>query len=277
MDTWNKFKKRPVNVISLAIICALIAFSFILPLFLDTKIDNIDLFNISSSPGNGHLLGTDEIGRDVFTRLAYGGRVSLSVGLFATALQVVIGVTLGIIAGYFGGVIDALIMRLTDIVMCFPFFIIAISLSVIIGANMLNIILIIGLLSWTEIARIVRARVLSIKEMEFIEASKALGLTDFEIIKEHVVINVIPQIVVYSTLAIASAILVEASLSFLGMGITPPTPSWGNMLSAAQSMRVLTTQWWSWIPPGILVLLTVSSINIIGDGLKKVLDPEDTI
>lgn len=275
MSVWNKFREKPINLLCLTIIIILFLFSFIFPLFLQTKLDAIDMYSISAAPGNGHILGTDEIGRDVFTRLAYGGRVSLTVGVLATCLQVFIGVTLGVLSGYFGGIIDSIIMRLTDIIMCFPFFIIAISMSAVLGASMLNIILIIGMLSWPEITRIVRAKVLSLKETDFIMASKAIGLNSFEIMTKHLLPNVFPQIVVYASLGVASAILVEASLSFLGMGVVQPTPSWGNMLSAAQSMRVLTTGLHMWVPPGIMVLLTVLSINIIGDGLRNIVNPEE--
>ena len=267
-------KKNKLILIGTSILIILIIASFIGPLFIKQDISSVDLYNISSPPSGEHLLGTDDLGRDVLARLLYGGRVSLLVGVFATMLQVMIGTILGVLAGYFGGAIDAIIMRIVDIVMCFPFFIVAIALAAIVGPSVVNLIIIIAILSWTDIARIVRAEVLSIKERDFIMASKAIGFNNLDIILKHIIPNVLSSILVATTLSMATAILMEASLSFLGMGVKPPMPSWGNMLTAAQNMRTLSSEWWLWIPPGFMIIISVLAINFLGEGLRRKLDPK---
>ena len=183
-----------------------------------------------------------------------------------------IGVTLGAAAGYFGGVTDKVIMRMVDIIMCFPFFVIAVALAAVIGGSIWNLILIIGMLMWPGIARIVRTEVLTIRDNEYIMAAKALGLSPVQIIVKEVLPNVFSSILVASTLAVANGILMESTLSFLGLGVRPPAPSWGNMLVAAQNMAVLKNQWWMWIPAGAAVVLMVLAINFLGDGLRDALD-----
>ena len=175
----------------------------------------------------------------MFSRLLYGGRVSLAVGIFASLAEIAIGVSLGSVAGFYGGAVDSVIMRITDIIMCFPFFIVAIALAAMVGPSMTNLIFIIAILEWTKIARIVRAEILSLKNRDYIKAARSLGLGNIRIIIKHVLPNTFASIMVFSTLAIANGILTEAALSFLGLGVRPPQPSWGNMLAAAQSMRVL--------------------------------------
>ena len=270
----RRFSKNKLAVFGLMVIALLILASLAAGVLTPFGRDDIDLYNIETAPDGQHLLGTDELGRDVLTRLLYGGRVSLTVGILASLIQISIGSVLGAVAGFFGGKVDAVIMRITDIIMCFPFFIVAIALAAIIGPSMMNLIFIISILEWTKVARIVRAEVLSLKERDFIQASRSLGLTRLDIIRRHIFPNTFSSIMVFATLAIANAILTESALSFLGMGVTAPQSSWGNMLSAAQSMRVLQYEWWMWIPPGALVFLTVISINFLGDGLRDALDPE---
>lgn len=271
---WMKLKKNKLALLSIVILSIFIVASILAPLIAPYEIDEIDLDNIEESPSSQHLLGTDDLGRDVLSRILFGGRISLTVGIVASIMQITIGVSLGAIAGYFGGIVDSIIMRVVDIIMCFPFFIIAIAMAAVLGPSMNNIIIIVGVLYWTRVARIVRAEVLSLKEREYIEAAKAFGLNPWEIIKNHILPNVMAPVLVYATLAIANGILTEASLSFLGMGVKPTIPSWGNMLSAAQSMRILKSKWWMWMPPGTMVLLTVLSINFLGDGLRDALDPK---
>jgi peptide/nickel transport system permease protein len=271
---WMKLKKNKLALISIVILTLFIVASLLAPVIAPYEIDEIDLDNIEAAPSADHILGTDDLGRDVFSRILFGGRVSLTVGIVASIMQITIGVSLGAIAGYFGGFVDSLIMRIVDIIMCFPFFIIAIAMAAVMGPSMTNIIIIVGILYWTRVARIVRGEVLSLKEREYIESARAFGLNPWEIIINHILPNVMAPVLVYATLAIANGILTEASLSFLGMGVKPTIPSWGNMLSAAQSMRVLKSKWWMWIPPGTMVLLTVLSINFLGDGLRDALDPK---
>lgn len=268
------FGKNKLALVGLILLLLFVILAILAPVITPYERDTIDLSMIEAAPSRQHLLGTDELGRDVLTRLLYGGRVSLGVSLAATLLQLIIGVTLGAIAGYFGGFIDNMIMRLVDIMMCFPFFVIAISMAAIMEQGVVSLVIIIGILQWTNIARIVRVEILSLKQREFIEASRVLGLNSFEIIKKHLLPNTLAPLIVYTTLAIANGILLEAGLSFLGMGVKQPQPSWGNMLTAAQSMRVLTSQWWLWIPAGLMVFLTVLSINFLGDGLRDGLDPK---
>lgn len=270
----NRFLKNKLAMIGFIILTIFILASILAPILSPYSRDSIDLMNIESHPGLKHILGTDELGRDVFTRLIYGGRVSLGVALSATVMQLAIGLTLGCISGFYGKWIDNVIMRIVDTVMCFPFFVIAISIAALIGPSALNVILIIGLLQWTGVARIVRAEILSLKHSEFIEAARAMGFSNFEIIRKHLLPNISSPVIVNATLSVAQGILMEAGLSFLGLGVKQPQPSWGNILSAAQSMRVLQYEWWLWIPAGLLVFLSVLSINFVGDGLRDALDPK---
>lgn len=269
-----KFFKNKLAVCGIIVIIILVLLSILAPLLTNYTISETDLFSIKMPPSKEHILGTDELGRDVFTRLMYGGRVSILVGLSAMILQVSIGVLLGAAAGYYGGIVEKIIMRVIDIIMCFPFFVIAVSIAAIFGAGIKNLIIIIGLLMWPNIARIVRAEILSVKENDYILAAKAMGLSSFEIIRHHILPNVMSSILVAATLAIASGILTEASLSFLGIGVKLPQPSWGNMLISAQNIGTLQREWWLWIPAGSLIILMVLSINFVGDALRESLDPK---
>jgi peptide/nickel transport system permease protein len=232
---------------------------------------------IKVAPGDGHLLGTDAIGRDVWARLVYATRVSLSVGLISVSIYSVIGTILGAIAGYYGGVIDRVIMRLTDVVMCFPTLIIIITVVALIGPSLTNIMIVIGLLSWPSIARLVRGQFLSLREQEFATAARCLGLPSSRIIFRHLLPNCVGPITVAATFGIAGAILTEASLSFLGLGVPPPEPSWGQMLSDAQKLSVLSDMPWLWVPPGLMISITVLSMNFVGDGLRDALDPKQVM
>ncbi|MEW9078563.1 oligopeptide ABC transporter permease [Terrisporobacter glycolicus] len=272
--SFRKFKKNKLAVVGVFIIAALVLLSICAPLLTDYTISQTDLFNIKMAPNSEHILGTDDLGRDVFTRLLYGGRVSIIVGIASMTVQLVIGVIMGAIAGYFGGIAEKIIMRIIDVIMCFPFFVIAVSVAAVVGPGVKNLIIIIGFLMWPNIARIVRAEILALKENDYIMAAKAMGLSSFEIIKSHILPNIMSPILVAATLAIANGILTEASLSFLGIGVKLPQPSWGNMLIAAQNIGTLQREWWLWIPAGSLIILMVLSINFVGDGLRDALDPK---
>jgi len=239
--------------------------------------DEMDLYGIEAPPSSEHWLGTDEIGRDVLARLLYGGRVSMMVALAAVFFQAVLGLLLGSIAGYKSGIADMLIMRVTDIIMCFPFYAMAITLAAILGASSWNVILIIGVLHWTGIARLVRAELLSLRESGYVQAAKSMGVNSFTVIYRHLLRNAYAPIIVNLTLAVANAILAEAALSFIGLGVKQPQPSWGNMLSAAQSIRVIDYEWWLWVPPGLTIVLMVLAINFIGEGLSRVLNPRPAV
>ncbi|MFL0167302.1 oligopeptide ABC transporter permease [Candidatus Clostridium helianthi] len=273
----TRFLKNKLAAIGFCLLSIFVLAAIFAPFLSSYGRDSIDLMNIESQPSLKHLFGTDELGRDVFTRLLYGGRISLGIAVSATVLQLLIGVTLGCISGFYGGWIDNAIMRIVDTIMCFPFFVIAITVAALAGPSVWNVILIIGLLQWTGVSRIVRAEILSIKQSEFIEAARAMGLNSFEIIINHLLPNTLSPVIVNATLAVAQGILMEAGLSFLGLGVKQPEPSWGNILSAAQSMRVLQYEWWLWIPAGVLVFLSVLSINFVGDGLRDSLDPKMNI
>ncbi|MGD9712180.1 MAG: oligopeptide ABC transporter permease, partial [Thermomicrobiales bacterium] len=233
----------------------------------------IDLQAYRLGPNSDHWLGTDTAGRDVFTRLLYAGRVSLSVGLVAVSIYTVIGVVLGALAGYFGGWVDSVIMRLADVVLSFPSLIIIITLASVLGPSIYNVMLAIGLLGWPPIARLLRGQLLSLRETEFILGARSIGSSDMRLIFRHMLPNAMAPVLVAATFGIAYAILIEAGLSFLGLGVQPPTPSWGNMLTDAQQLTVLESMPWLWLPPGAMIALAVLSINFIGDGLRDALDP----
>ncbi|MGK0468511.1 oligopeptide ABC transporter permease [Clostridium sp.] len=229
----------------------------------------------SAAPSMQHILGTDQVGRDVLSRLIYGARVSLTVGLGTVAISVSIGTILGLVSGYFGGKIDMLIMRVTDVFMSFPDIVLILVAVSIMGPGLINIIVVIGLLRWPSVTRLVRGNVLSIKKMDFIKSAIVLGLSTPRILFFHILPITIAPVLVNATSGMASAIITEASLSFLGMGVQPPMSSWGNMITDAQSITVLTSQPWLWLPPGLLIVLCVLSINFIGDGLRDALDPKN--
>jgi peptide/nickel transport system permease protein len=236
-----------------------------------------DPYNVTNTfsgpPSSEHWLGTDQVGRDVLSRLIYAARVSLLVGVGSVAISTVIGVILGLISGYYGGKTDMIIMRVVDIMMSFPPILLVLVAVSIVGPNLTNLILIIGFIAWASVARLVRGSVLSLKQMDYIKASVALGISTPRILFSHILPNVMAPVLVHATFFMAAVIIIEASLSFLGAGVQPPTASWGNMLTSAQSLTVLTSQPWLWVPPGLMIFITVLSVNFIGDGLRDALDP----
>lgn len=235
--------------------------------------DRPNIFMAEQPPSARHWLGTDELGRDVFTRLLHGGRISLTVGLVAVAIYMAIGVLLGALAGYYGGMTDSIIMRITDVVMVIPFFPLALTMAAALRPSVYNTMLVIGLLGWTGICRLVRGEFLTLRRRDYVEAARAVGATDSRIIWRHLLPNALAPILVAATLGVGGAILSEAGLSFLGFGVQQPTPSWGNMLSAALSLRVLLLQPWLWLPPGLTIFIAILSINLVGEGLRDALDP----
>lgn len=272
--TIRRFLRNRLAVFGLIVLIVLSLASAFAPLLATHSMDELDLRNTNSKPTALHIMGTDEVGRDTYSRLLYAGRVSLSVGVVSTMISVAIGAVLGALAGFFGGTVDGVIMRIVDIFMCFPFFVIAITLAAILGPSIWNVMFISGVLGWTSICRIVRAEVLSLKTREFVEAAKALGVSNWKNIIGHVIPNTFSLIIVYATLGIASGILSEAGLSYLGLGVKQPQPSWGNMLASAQSFVALQQRWWQWVPAGLLVFITILAINFVGDGLRDALDPK---
>lgn len=230
----------------------------------------IDQNNLLMPPSGQHLLGTDSLGRDLLSRLIYGARISLAIGLIAVGIATFVGLIMGSIAGFYGGFTDALIMRLVDIMLCFPTFFLILAVVAILEPSIFNIMAIIGLTSWMGTARLVRGEILSLKEREFIQAERAMGATNFRIISCHLIPNAIAPVLVSATLGIAGAILLESGLSFLGLGVQPPTPSWGNIL--IESKSTLGVAWWITFFPGTAILITILGFNFIAEGLKKFLD-----
>jgi peptide/nickel transport system permease protein len=233
----------------------------------------VDLAFFRKPPGPGHPLGTDSAGRDVLSRLLYAGRVSLTVGLVAAGMSTFIGLVLGAISGTAGGWVDMFIMRLADVVLSFPALVVIIVVVALIGPSMQTIILGIGLFYWPTACRIVRGLALSLREQDFVLAARALGARPESILVRHIIPSVLSPLTVTLTFAVAQAILLEAALSFLGLGVRPPQPSWGNMLSDAQSLTILESMPWLWLPPGVAIAVTVLAVNFIGDGLRDALDP----
>jgi len=225
------------------------------------------------SPSGSHLLGTDDLGRDVFSRMLYGARISVSVGFFAALLTVIIGSLFGLLSGYFGGVIDSVLMRFTDIMLCFPTFFLILLVIAFFEPNIYNVMIVIGLTSWTGLARIVRAEVLTVREREFVLASKMLAVSRFRLFFVHILPNVISPIIVYCALGIGGAILTESGLSFLGLGVQPPMSSWGQILM--QGKDYIYTAWWLSLFPGAAILITVLSFNLIGEALRDAFDPKN--
>jgi len=270
----KKFFKHKLAVFGLIVFSLIVLMALCAPLLAPQSPYSVN-GDFADQPSAEHLLGTDQVGRDLLSRLIYASRVSLAVGIGAVAIYVVIGTILGAVAGYFGKWVDMVIMRLTDVFMSFPYLMVILVLVSIMGPSLLNIILVIGLLGWPSVARIVRGSVLTIKEMDYVKAGVALGLPSWKILFQHILPNCLAPILVNATFGIASSIILEASLSFLGMGVQPPTASWGNMLNEAQSLTVLATQPWLWLPPGLMILLAVLSINFMGDGLRDAMDPKN--
>ncbi|MCD4812587.1 ABC transporter permease [bacterium] len=268
---WKKFLKKRLAVIGAGIVALLVLMSLAAPFLSPYAPDQQDLTMRLKPPSMTHVLGTDEYGRDVFSRMLYGGRISLSVGLVAVGISLLIGVILGAVAGYFGGWVDQLIMRTVDIVLCIPTLFLILMLIVFLGPNLLNIMIIIGLTSWTELSRLVRAEFLSLRQRDYIQAARAIGVRDKRIIFGHILPNALAPVFVSATFGIAGAILLESGLSFLGLGVQPPTPSWGNILTSGKDY--ITHAWWLTLSPGIAIFLTVLGYNLLGDSLRDILDP----
>lgn len=272
---FRRFLKNKAAVVSIFVLAIIILLCLCAPLLTDYDPIEYDLLKIDQKPSSEHILGTDNSGRDVFSRLLYGGRISIIIGFSAMFFTLVIGVTLGAIAGYYGGKVDNIIMRITDIFMILPFLVLVLVIVAILEKVTIQIfVTIIALTSWPSLTRIVRGSFLSLREREFVLGARAIGASDFRIIFRHFIPNAIGPIVVNATLMVATYIVIESGLSFIGFGIPQPTPTWGNMLSSALSVRVLQYHPEQWVPPGLMILLTVLCINFIGDGLRDAFDPK---
>ena len=268
----RRFRYHKAGVISFWIVVVIAALAILAPVIAPYAPDAINP-EFSAAPSAAHWLGTDQIGRDVLSRLLYGTRTSLLVGVAATLISTVIGVLLGLLAGYVGGAVDQIIMRITDMVMSFPYILLILVASVIFKPGLNSIILILGFVDWPGVARLVRGDVLSLKKREFVQGSRIAGMTKSYIMFSDILPNVMGDILVFATTVMATSILDEAALSFLGLGIQPPMASLGNMLNGAESVTVLTTMPWLWVSPGLLIIVLVVSVNFVGDALRDALDP----
>ncbi len=253
-----------------AIVLAMFAMAMMAPL-VGRDPGAIDIANRLQAPGLAFPLGTDDLGRDVLARILYGARISLLVGFVAVGIATFIGIVLGALAGYYGRWIDALIMRFVDIMLCFPTFFLILAVIAFLQPSIWNIMIIIGLTGWMGVARLVRAEFLSLRERDFVMAARALGARDARIIFRHILPNALSPILVSATLGVAGAILTESALSFLGIGVQPPTPSWGNMLISGK--QTLGTAWWLSVFPGLAILVTVLGYNLLGEGIRDAMDP----
>jgi peptide/nickel transport system permease protein len=270
----RRFLHHRPAVIGLAILAAIAITALAAPVLAPYAPTTIDADAFQAAPSRAHVLGTDSVGRDVLSRVIYAARVSLTVGVLAVSIYAAIGTTVGALAGYHGGALDVLLSRLMDIVLSFPpLVIILFAVSVFGRPSLWNVIIVLGLLGWPAVARLVRGQLLTLRDQEFVHAARASGASDARVIERHLLPNALAPVLVAATFGTANAILVEAALSFLGMGVQPPTPSWGNMLTDAQSLTVLERMAWLWLPPGVMILISVLAINFVGDGLRDALDP----
>ncbi len=270
---WQRYRRHKLAVMGLIFLGLAVFIAIFAPWLGTIDPTKTSLMDSLKPPSREHWLGTDLSGRDVWSRIAYASRVSLIAGVASTLLASLIAIILGTISGYYGGIIDNIIMRVTDVIMCIPDLIIIMALVSVLGPGLLNIVIAIGVLGWTGKTRLLRAQILAVREKEYVTAARCSGASNRRIMLRHVLPNSFSPILVAGTLSVAGAILTEASLSFLGFGILPPSPSWGEMLNAARSFTRLQENPWIWMPPGIMILLTVLAINFIGDGLRDSLDP----
>jgi len=269
---FRRFKRHHLAAVSLIVVVIIGGAALFAPVL--APYDPTALVGpFAAPPSLEHWLGTDQIGRDVLSRILYATRISLLVGIMATAISTAIGVVLGLVAGYFGGVIDMVIMRFTDMVMSFPYILLVLVAASIFQPGLWNIILILGFVDWPGIARLVRGNVLSLREENFVKGNIVSGMPVGHILFSEILPNTMAPILVYATSVLAISMLDEAALSFLGMGVQPPAASLGNMLNGAQSLTVLTGQPWLWLPPGLVIVILVVAINFIGDALRDALDP----
>jgi peptide/nickel transport system permease protein len=272
---WREFGRRLLRNRLAAAGGAIIAFFFLVSafpvLFASHPPNRIDIVQILRPPSPDHPLGTDDLGRDVLARMAHGARISLSVGFAAVGIAIAIGLVVGLLAGYYGGWIDAVLMRFVDMMLCFPTFFLILSVIAFIGPSIWNIMVIIGLTGWMGVARLVRAETLSLKERDFVAAARAQGAGDVRIVFRHILPNTLAPILVAATLGVAGAILTESALSFLGIGVQPPTPSWGNILTSGKDN--IEFAWWLSLFPGLAILVTVLGYNLLGEGIRDAADP----
>ena len=270
-DFWYRFSKNHLAVAGSAVVVLLFALSILAPWISPYDPAAIDLKNILQPPSAQHWFGTDQLGRDVLSRMIWGAQISLKVGFVSTGIAIFIGTILGAVAGYYGRWVDAVIMRFVDIMLCFPTFFLILAVIAFLEPSIWNIMVIIGATGWMGITRLVRADFISLKERDFVQAARVIGASDARIIFIHVLPNCMASVLVAATLGVAGAILTESALSFLGIGVQPPTPSWGNILTAGKDN--IDIAWWLSLYPGLAILVTVLGYNMLGEGIRDSLDP----
>ncbi|QDX94168.1 ABC transporter permease [Brevibacillus laterosporus] len=280
-QSFKKLQKNKVSIVGLCFLVLIFLFCFIGPLLSPYSLGKINAAMINKPPSMSHWLGTDNLGRDILTRLMQAGRISLTVGLASMVLSVFLGTLLGVIAGYFRGWVDSIIMRVSDILMTIPelpmLFILAAVLSewkVPSNYRLYIVMIMLSIVGWAGLARLVRSQILSLREQEYIQAAKILGLRNSRILFRHLLPNILPLLIVVATLRVGGAILSESTLSYFGLGVVPPTATWGNMIDSANTLIDFQKRPWLWIPPGLAIFVTVISINLLGDGLRDALDPK---
>ncbi|MCX8084182.1 MAG: ABC transporter permease [Calditerrivibrio sp.] len=265
-------KKNKLFLFGISIILFFALVALLAPIIAPYDPTEINLTNILNPPSSKNLFGTDELGRDVFSRVVYGTRISLSVGFISVGISVIIGTAIGLISGFFKGWVDVILMRIVDIALCFPTFFLILAVIAFLKPSIYNIMMVIGITSWMGVARMVRAETWSITERDYIIAAKVSGLKKRVIIFKHILPNVVSPVLVSATLGVASSILVESALSFLGLGVQPPTPSWGNIITSGKDNIMFA--WWLSLFPGLCILLAVLGFNLTGEGLRDILDPK---
>jgi peptide/nickel transport system permease protein len=253
------------------VVIVLLLLSLLAPWIAPHNPTEINAWHVLSPPSGSHWFGTDELGRDVFSRVLYGARISLKVGFVAIGIAVVVGSAVGLVAGFYGGWLDSLLMRGVDIMLCFPAFFLILAIITFLEPSIWYIMAVIGLTGWMGVARLVRAEVLAIREMDYIMAARCIGCSDLRIILRHILPNALSPVLVAATLGVAGAILTESALSFLGIGVQPPTPSWGNILTSGKDY--IEFAWWLSLFPGLAILITVLAYNLLGEGIRDALDP----
>jgi peptide/nickel transport system permease protein len=268
---WPRFRRNRFAMAGAVVVAGLFLLSLLAPFITPSDPNTIDAYHVLLPPSTSHWMGTDELGRDVLTRVIYGARISLKVGFVAVGIAITIGTMVGLFAGFYGGWVDSLLMRFVDIMLCFPTFFLILAVIALLEPSIWYIMLIIGITGWMGVARLVRAEVLSIKERDFITAARSIGASNARIIFRHILPNAAAPVFVAATLGVAGAILTESALSFLGIGVQPPTPSWGNILTSGKDY--LEFAWWLSLFPGVAILITVLAYNLLGEGIRDALDP----
>lgn len=270
-DFWYRFLRNKLALAGGIVVVLLFALSLLAPVLAPYDPNEINIDGVLEPPSREHLLGTDQLGRDVLSRMIWGSRISLKVGFVATGIAMLIGTILGAVAGYYGRWVDSLIMRFVDVMLCFPAFFLILAVIALLEPSIWNIMIVIGLTGWMGITRLVRADFISLKERDFVQAARVIGATDGRIIFRHILPNAMASVLVAATLGVAGAILTESALSFLGIGVQPPTPSWGNILTAGKDN--IDIAWWLSLYPGLAILITVLGYNLLGEGIRDSLDP----